>query len=483
MTRRLPAIVLSGLIAIGVWPLAQGGAADSLAALLDSIESRRAHHAEVARQIWEFAELGYQEQRSSALLQSELRAGGFDVKTGVADMPTAFVATYGSGPPSIGFIAEFDALPGLSQEVSSSRRAAVEGAPGHGCGHNLLGTGSIAAALALAEWLASSHRPGTLTVFGTPAQEGGAGKVYMVRAGLLASVDTVVSWHPGDRNDASASSTNAYINAKFRFHGVASHAASAPEKGRSALDGVEAMNHMINLLREHLPQETRVQYIITRGGSAPNVVPDLAEVYYDVRHRDMPTLDGIWNRIVDAARGAALGTGTTMDVEVISAVYNLLPNEYLSKLMRENLLRVGGVTYAPEDQLLADEIRQTLTDPPATLPVGSQSTVQPDRPVVASSGSDLGDVSWNVPTVTMTAATSVPGVPNHSWQAAACAGSSIGAKGMIVAAKTMALTAAQLLADPRHLDMATAEFDRRRGAGFVYKARLGDREPPLDYRR
>ena len=456
--------------------------ADDKDGVLQSIEARRSAYADVAKQIWAFAEVGYQEQRSSALLQQQLRAAGFTVRAGVAEIPTAFVATFGSGKPVIGILGEYDALPGLSQEPTARRSAVVAEGAGHGCGHNLLGTGSLAAAIAVKEWLQAGHS-GTLRYYGTPAEEGGAGKVYMVRAGLFNDVDAVVSWHPADRNDASPSTNLANITGKFRFRGVAAHAAAAPEKGRSALDAVEAMDYMVNMMREHVPQETRIHYIITRGGAAPNIVPDFAEAYYYARHPDMRILDSIWERMVDAAKGAALGTGTTMELEVTGAVWNVLPNEYLGGVMQRNLERVGGFTYTPEELKFAEDLRKTLTEAPM-IELGSQESVQPMRlGVVGSASTDLADVSWNVPTAQVVAATFVPGVPAHSWQATACAGGTIGVKGMMVAAKTMALTTVDLFSDPSHIQKATAEFDRKRGPGFVYKTRLADRKPALDYRK
>jgi aminobenzoyl-glutamate utilization protein B len=472
------------VVVAGAPLFAQAPKSDPADALLQAIDAKRAHYTDVAKQIWGFAEVGYQEQKSSALLQSELKAAGFDVKAGVADIPTAFVASYGSGKPVIAIIGEFDALPGLSQESGvATRKPVVQDAPGHGCGHNLLGTGALAAAVAVKDWLASSGHAGTLRYYGTPAEEGGSGKVYMVRAGLFKDVDVAVSWHPGDHNDASPSSTLANISAKFRFRGIAAHAAAAPEKGRSALDAVEAMDYMVNMMREHIPQETRIHYIISRGGAAPNIVPDFAEAFYYARQPDMRILDGIWERMIDAAKGAALGTGTTMDVETIGAVWNMLPNEYLSSVMHKNLERVGGLTYTPEEKAFAEELRKTLAEPP-TVAVGSQEQVEPARVgAVGSASTDLSDVSWNVPTVSMISATFVPGVPAHSWQATACAGGTIGMKGMIIAAKSMALTTVDLFSEPAHIEKARAEFDRKRGPDFVYKTRLADRKPALDYRK
>src|SRR3954468_4457265 len=355
LMRRNPTVALLLLLLAAAAISAQQPSADDRAALLRGIDAKREKYADVAKEIWGFAEVGYQEQKSSALLQQQLKAAGFQVSAGVAGIPTAFVATFGSGKPVIAIVGEFDALPGLSQEAQTANRHAIEeGAPGHGCGHNLLGTGALASAVAVKEWLAASGHAGTLRYYGTPAEEGGSGKVYMIRDGLFKDVDVAVSWHPGDRNEASPSSATANITGKFRFHGIASHAAAAPDRGRSALDAVEAMDNMVNMMREHVPQETRIHYIITRGGAAPNIVPDFAEVYYYARHPNMRVLDGIWERIVNAAKGAALGTGTTMDVEMIGGVYNVLPNDYLASVQRKNLQRVGGVTYTSEERAFAE---------------------------------------------------------------------------------------------------------------------------------
>ena len=483
MTRRSSRLLAASLLAVvSQTALAQANASSKsvLDDVLRGIDAKRAEYANVANQIWSFAELGSEEQKSAALLQSELKSAGFDVKTGVADLPTGFIASYGTGKPVIAIVGEFDALPGLSQAAVPIRQPIVDGGAGHACGHHLYGTASTAAAIAVKEWLAANHRTGTIRFYGTPAEEGGAGKVYMVRAGLFNDVDAVVTWHPGDRNDASPVSNLANVSAKFRFHGLSAHAAAAPDKGRSALDAVEAMDGMVNLMREHVPQETRIHYVITNGGKAPNVVPDFAEVYYVARHPDVRVLDGIWERIINAAKGAALGTGTTMDMEVIGATYNVLPNDYLSTIQRRNLQRVGGMTYTPEERAFAETIRKTLSEP--MLPLGSESQVQPERMEINYASSDMGDVSWTVPTVQMTTATWVPGTPAHSWQAVAAGGTTIGTKGMIIAAKTMTLTAIDLFSDPVHVKKAREEFDRRRG-GFVYKSRLDRAKPALDYRK
>jgi aminobenzoyl-glutamate utilization protein B len=458
-------------------PAAAQPAIDSVRSALDA---RAPAYERVARQIWAFAEVGYQEVRSSALLQEQLRAAGFHIEAGVADIPTAFVATWGSGVPVIGVIGEFDALPGLSQDAVPVRKALVSGGPGHGCGHHLLGTAAIASAIAAKDWLAATGRPGTIKFFGAPAEEGGGGKVYMIRAGLFRDVDAAVTWHPGDTNRVSRATSLANITAKFRFRGTSAHAAAAPEQGRSALDGVEAMNAMVNLMREHVPAETRIHYVITNGGGAPNVVPDLAEVYYYARHSDMRVLDGIWERIRNAAKGAALGTGTQVEEEGVNAVYNTLPNDALADVMQRSLERVGGLRYTADEERFAAEIRPTLAG--AAALVGNESQVSPPATGVASISTDVGDVSWVVPTVELNAAVWVPGTPAHSWQAVAAGGTSIGGKGMMVAAKAMALTVVELLGTPAEIAKARAEFARSVG-DFRYASKVGDHQPPLDYRK
>jgi aminobenzoyl-glutamate utilization protein B len=455
---------------------------DAKQIVVGTIDARAAEFGKVAQQIWDLAEVGYQETRSSALLQEELRAAGFRIEAGVADIPTAFVASWGSSGPVIGILAEFDALPGITQDRSPVRTALPDVIAGHACGHHLFGTGSVAAAIAVRQWLESSGTPGTVRLYGTPAEEGGAGKVYMVRAGLFADVDAVIHWHAGDANSASASTSLANKSAKFRFHGVSAHAAGAPERGRSALDGVEAMNHMVNLMREHVPQETRIHYVITAGGSAPNVVPDFAEVFYYVRHPDPEVVQSIFERVEKAAEGAALGTGTRVEHEVIHGIYAVLPNVSLARAMYANLEQVGGVSYTDEERRFAATLRETLgEDAP---PLEDAARVQPFREGGRSGGStDVADVSWVVPTVGLRTATWVPGTAAHSWQAIAAGGMSIGNKGMINAAKTMAMTAVDLFTKPELRAAALAEYREKVGPDFVYRSLVGERPPPLDYRK
>ena len=449
--------------------------------ILANMDKKAPEYGEIALKIWDWAELGYQEAQSSALLQETLADEGFRIQKGVAGIPTAFVAEYGSGSPVIGILGEFDALPGLSQKALP-RKESAGGAAGHACGHHLFGTASAAAAIAAKDWLKAGGHQGTIRFYGCPAEEGGGGKVYMVRAGLFDDLDVALHWHPGDRNDASVGATLANKSAKFRFYGVSAHAAAAPDQGRSALDGVEAMNAMVNMMREHIPEKARIHYVITSGGEAPNVVPDFAEVYYYARHSNRQVVVDIFDRIVKAAEGAALGTGTRMEYEMVGGVYELLPNVHLQRVVYENLETVGGVRYNPEEKAFAASISQTLGRP--SLQDGLAADIQPFKTESEPFAStDVGDVSFVVPTAGIRVATWVPGTPAHSWQAVAAGGTSIGLKGMMVAAKTLAGTAITLFKDPQAIREAREEFLERRGDDFTYSPMLGDREPALDYRQ
>ncbi len=458
-----------------------GSAQKKVDDVLKKLDDKAESYGAIAQNIWELAEMGYQEEQSSALLQQTLSDAGFSIKAGVAGIPTAFIAEYGTGAPVIAIMGEYDALPGLSQEAVAEKKSAGKSA-GHGCGHHLFGTASTAAAIAVKDWMLANKAKGTIRFYGTPAEEGGSGKVYMVRAGLFNDVDVALHWHPNAQNTASVDIALANKSAKFRFHGISAHAAGAPERGRSALDGVEAMDMMVNMMREHIPQEARIHYVITNGGKAPNVVPDYAEVYYYARHNSREVVMEIFDRIVKAAEGAALGTGTTMDYEMIGGTHELLPNLTLQKLMFDNLTKVGGFDYTPDEKEFADKIAKSMGLDHADLSVAKN--IQPYKTDGKADGStDVGDVSFTVPTVGMGAATWVPGTPAHSWQAVAAGGTSIGKKGMMVAAKTLTLTAIELFQNNDLVSKAKAEFLERRGADFKYIPLLGDRAPALDYRR
>lgn len=436
----------------------------------------------VARNIWGYAELGFNESKSSSQLQELLKKNGFMVESGVSGMPTAFVATFGFGGPVIGILAEFDALPGLSQDSVPVRKPLIEGAAGHACGHNLFGTASSAAAITLKEWLVKSKKSGTIKLYGTPAEEGGGAKVYMVRDGLFKGVDAVMHWHPSSSNDASPQSCLAIKQTLFRFYGQSAHAAAAPEKGRSALDGVESMNYMVNMMREHVPQETRIHYVISKGGLAANVVPDFAEVEYMVRHPDALVVEEIWNRIRKCSEGAATGTETTTKYEVISGSFNLMPNETLARVMNNNLNQVGGVNYTPQEVEFAKELQKSFTFKAPDL--AQAQVVQPFKTGgFFPASTDVGDITWVVPTVGLGTATWVPGAPAHSWQAVATGSMGIGFKAMLNASKTIAMTGVDLFNNPATLQKAKEELSQRVGPGFQYKSMIGDRKPPLDFRK
>lgn len=454
-------------------------AADDAQAVLAAVDAAAPACTALARELWDLAELGYQERRSAELLCAALEGAGFRVTRGVAGMPTAFVAEWGAGRPVIGVLGEFDALPGMSQRAQPAREPVREGAAGHACGHNLFAPASLAAVLAAQQRLAARGGPGTLRFYGTPAEEGGGGKLYMLRAGLFDDADAVLAWHPADRNDPALPRSLAVVSATFTFHGRAAHASIAPDKGRSALDGVEAFTFMVNLMREHVPPDARLHYVITDGGSAPNIVPEHAAVSLYVRHPDLDVLEDLWARVLQAAAGAAQGTGTTMDWELESAYWPLLGNAALGAVQEAAMRRVGGVSYTPEEQAFAQQLAATL--PPGGLPLGSQQGLSPPESVAGRGSTDVGDVSWVVPTTQFFAATWVPGTPAHTWQAVACSGSTIGEKGMLVAAQTLALTLDELFREPQHVAQAREEFERAKG-GRVYRSRIGEREPPLSYR-
>ena len=305
-----------------------------------SIANHKEHFSKIALQIWDNAELGYQEIGSSKLLSDALEKECFKINKSVAGIPTAFIAEFGSKGPVIAILGEFDALPGLAQTASPEKNTIPGKIAGHACGHHLFGTASVATGIVIKELIAAGKLKGTIKVYGSPAEEGGSGKVFLVRAGLLNDLDAVIHWHPDVVNAVGTSVALANKSAKFKFYGVASHASMSPDQGRSALDGVEAMNNMVNMMREHIPQETRIHYVITNGGKAPNVVPDFAEVYYYVRHPKRKEVVEIFDRVVKAAEGAALGTGTRFSYDIIGGTHDLLINKTLAEVMDLNFNRI-----------------------------------------------------------------------------------------------------------------------------------------------
>lgn len=463
------------LVAI-IFTAAALGADDGV---LARVAAHAEHFGEVSRQIWETPELGFHETKSSALLQQELARNGFEVRAGAAGMPTAFTASYGSGKPVIILLGEFDALPGLSQKDIPEQTPVTAGAPGHGCGHNLLGSASALAAVAIKEEMAARRLAGTIRYYGSPAEEGGGGKIYMIHAGLFQDVDAVLAWHPSDVNRVDLSSTLASNGGRFRFYGVSSHAAVAPERGRSALDGAMIMLNAVEFLREHVPQETRIHYIITNGGSAANIVPAFAEVSLIARHPAAGELENIWARIMKCAQAGALASETRMEFVQGTNYANIVPNDALNDLLGRAMRKAGGYEYTPAEREFAENMQKTLRT--------AVNKSGPDKLNISHDGgydfasTDAGDVSWVVPMGSFVTATFVSGVVPHTWQAAACAGSSIGRKGMLVAARTLAVAGVDLLENPAEVDAARQAFQKRL-AGRTWTTHIAkEAKPPLDY--
>ena len=445
-----------------------------------SINQHQKQYEDIAMKIWELAEVGYQEYESSKLLIDSLKGHDFEITEGVADIPTAFIAEYGTGYPTVAILGEFDALPGVSQSSSPYRENGSNENAGHACGHHLFGAGSAWTAVAVKDWMKNNNIKGTIRFYGTPAEEGGSGKVYMARSGLFDDVDIVLHWHPGSVNHARPRTSNANKSVKIKYKGISAHAASAPHKGRSALDGVEALNMMTNLMREHIPQESRMHYVITKGGLAPNVIPEEAEVYYYIRHPDKDVVEELFLRVIKAAEGAAMGTETQMSYEVMHGNYSLMPNDTLQKIMHKNLEDRGGIKYTDAEVEYAETIMKSFIDNDSEI--GDQEKILNYRMTHGYGSTDVGDVSWLVPTAGARIATWVPGTSAHSWQAVASGGMSIGLKGTKLAVEVFTDTAKHIYLNPSIVDEAKKELSDRIGKDFNYIPLLGDRNPPLNYR-
>ena len=463
---------------------------------VDWIEENRKDVVEVSDAIWRFAELGLVEYKSSKLLADELERHGFKVERGVAGMPTAFVAEWGSGRPVVGVMGEYDALSGLSQKPVAYKEPLEEGAPGHGCGHNIHGASGMAGAVAVRVAMEEAGIPGTVKFFGCPAEESASGKVWMVRSGVFDGVDAVLSHHPGSMNEAGLSSSLANNSVKFHFYGKSSHAAGSPEQGRSALDAVELMNIGVNYLREHVIDKARIHYVIEAGGGQPNVVPPYARSWYLIRAPERDQVDGIYKRILDIAKGATLMTGTTHKVEFLKAIYNKVPSRTLSELVTANMREIGPPENTEEELEFAEEIAETI--PMEDKRESLRKTKRPgwedlmdvviDRSIPdawdegeAGRGStDVADVSWQAPTMEFGTATYVLGTPGHSWQVVSQSGMGLGHKSLIFAAKTISASALDLLTKPDLVKKAWEEL-RERTKGRTYRTPLPpDAKPPLD---
>lgn len=448
-------------------------------ALDDSIRRREAQSWEAALKIWNWAEPGYQETKSSGLLADMLEQAGFKIELKVAGIPTAFTATYGDGQPVIGIIGEFDALPGMSQEALAYRQPRDDATYGHACGHHLFGVASASAAIALAEQIDAGHIKGTIRYYGCPAEEGGGAKVFMVEQKLFDDCDAVLHWHPASRNSAGDVSSMARIAVKFRFRGKAAHAAGAPNQGRSALDAVEVTTHAAELLREHTPDFTRIHHVITAGGEAPNVVPEFAEVYFYVRHPDATVARGVYRRLELCAQAGALATETKLEVDYQGGTLELLPNSALTQVALANLRELNDLALSPDERQFALKIQETLEEP---KPLDSVGEVLDQTGQIGRGSTDVGDVSWVVPTTGFSTACWVPGTSPHTWQACAAGGTSIGRKGMQLAARVLAASAWDLFHSPATLTAAKTELHRRLGDRKYESLMQPGQKPPLEYR-
>ena len=445
--------------------------------VIQSVDKRKTELTGLSDQVWAYAEVAFQETRSSKALADYAEAQGFAVERGVAEIPTAFVASYGSGKPIIGILGEYDALPGISQKAQPTKEAYEEGGAGHGCGHNLFGVGSLGAAISIKELIEQGKLKGTIRFYGTPAEESGNGKVYMARAGLFNDLDLCFDWHPGTKTEAATHSSTALVEYNIEFFGKASHAAGDPWNGRSALDGLELFTDGINMLREHIRTSTRMHYVIQNGGDIPNVVPEYAKAWIWIRDSKREEMDKVVERMKDIAQGAALMAGVEVKASLLSGTYEILVNRTGAEYMQSNLELLGPITYTQEEQAFAKKIQEISGVSQDGLKGEIQPFKEPTELTGGGGSTDTGDVSWIVPTIRMTATTGAVNAPWHSWAEVACAGMSIGHKGMLHAAKAMGMTIVDAFENEKMRADARAEFDERR-KGHTYKAYLSDGPPP-----
>jgi aminobenzoyl-glutamate utilization protein B len=435
-----------------------------------------------ASQIWEFNEIALEEYKSSQLLAQLLKDQGFKVEFGAGGLPVAFVATYGEGQPVIGILGEFDALPGLSQKAGiTTKEAVTPGAPGHGCGHNLFGTASAGAAIAVKTIMQQHQLKGTIKFFGCPAEETVEGKIYMIRDGAFAGLDICLDWHPSDKNEVSLKTSNALNNFEVIFHGKTSHAAGDPWNGRSALDAVELMNVGVNYLREHVQPTVRIHYVIPEGGMAPNIVPDYAKVWYYVRGKDREEVEEVYARVLKIAEGAALMTETTHQVHVITGVYNYLKNKVVAAVLHQNLQLAGPPSFTPEEQEFARQLQHNLGKKEEGMCTKIEPFTEP-KEYIGGGSTDAADVSWLVPTASLNTACCPLEIPWHGWGVVTCSGSSVGFKGMISAAKILSAAAIDFLLNPQKIQEAQKEF-KEKTKDFVYKCAIPKDQKPRKGRK
>jgi aminobenzoyl-glutamate utilization protein B len=441
------------------------------------IDSQENRLIEISDQIWSFAETALEESKSSLLLSDEAAKQGFSIQKGVAGMPTAFVASYGTGIPVIGILGEFDALPGLSQKADPIKQPLEEGKPGHGCGHNLFGTASLGAAIAIKKLIEDGKLSGTIRFYGTPAEETIGGKIYMARAGLFDDLDICLDWHPSAEIEADAQSSQAMIDFRVRFTGKAAHAAADPWNGVSAVDALELYTTGINYLREHVKPTVRIHYLIEKAGDVVNVVPENAMIWTRVRDRDREGMNLVYERIKKIAEGAALMTDAGYSIQLISGWHEVLVNRTGAGVMQKNLELLGPIEYSEEEINFAKAI-QTATNKQTVGLNGSIHALKETREDPPGGSTDVGDVSWIVPEVRLSVTTAPKDTPWHSWAVVACGGMSIGHKGMVYATKALALTMIDLYQDEKLRDKIKKEFLKRKG-DYVYQAILPEGPPPI----
>ena len=469
-TTRFLAMAILSCQAMTVWLMTPATAQDSKKHTLSpaqqtavaDVQQRAEELKGVNHTIWELAEIGLQEHQSSALLIEKLKQNGFRIERGISDMPTAFVASYGDGAPIIGILAEYDALPGMSQKVAGFREPRIEGGGGHACGHSGLGTGALGAALAVKAAIDKHQLPGTIRLYGTPAEETLIGKVYMLLDGQFDDLDVCLHWHPSSKNAAQAGSSKAMVSVKFTFKGTPAHGSVSPHAGRSALDAVELMNTGVNFMREHVKEDARMHYVITNGGGQPNVVPPEATVWYFIRADSHTDVEYNFRWIQDIARGAALMTKTEMSWQIDTDCHEVIPNTPLTEVIDANFKAIGGPQFTAEEHAFAARLQQPLSDEFGTVfKTTLNETVDPPTAEPSKGSTDVGDISWHVPTGGLRTACFAEGSPGHSWQNVASIGSSVGEKGTLLAAQVLAATAVQLLEQPNLCAEAKADFHNR----------------------
>jgi aminobenzoyl-glutamate utilization protein B len=446
------------------------------------LDENRPELSKISDKIWRLAEIAMEEFESAEVLASYLEKMGFKVERGASGMPTAFVAVYGSGEPVIGILAEYDALPGLSQDAVPYKKPLEEGKPGHGCGHNIFGTASTAAAAAMKEVMEKRGLSGTIKLFGCPAEETVVGKVFMARDGVFNGLSCCIQWHPSSENGVSLGSSNALNQFEVEFFGKTAHSAGGPWEGRSALDAVELTNVGLNYLREHLKPTARMHYVILDGGGAPNVVPDYARGWYYVRDIDREHVEKDYERVLKIIEGAALMTETTYKVKFISGVHEMLSNRAGCEVVYSNLMLVGPPQFSEEEQAFAKEIQKNLEVEEQGLKTKIEPFKLPQRSW-GSGSTDVAEVSWLTPTTALGTAMAPVGCPWHHWAEVACGGMSIGHKAMITAAKVMAASGLDFLAHPEIMQKMRKEWEEKK-KGKEYKSPLPpDLKPPVKSRK